>query len=203
MTAWNAAPRFAGSANPRARTRARSPPVRARLRRNATDFQAALDPLAPWGARFYARGKYVSELPDTAIDTFLDHAVGLTTIGVPLSRWSSSGSARQSRRCLTRRQRSCVARRPSCRVRVRQRASPSRCWLAASVVRVARAGDKRRTGRTPQILRMIPTKRGGREGRVFDGAPVDVRRAGGRRCSARRGGSSSLRDLLSCAREAA
>jgi hypothetical protein len=30
-----------------------------------------------------------------------------------------------------------------------------------------------------------------------------VTRAAGRRCSARRGGSSSLRDLLSCARESA
>ncbi|MFC5995189.1 FAD-binding oxidoreductase [Pseudonocardia hispaniensis] len=51
-----------------------------------TAFQAALDPLAPWGMRSYWRGEYMRELSDTAIDTFLAHAVGLTALGAPLSQ---------------------------------------------------------------------------------------------------------------------
>ncbi|HXY17480.1 MAG TPA: FAD-binding oxidoreductase [Gaiellaceae bacterium] len=51
-----------------------------------TAFQAALDPLAPWGIRFYARGEYLLELGDAAIDTFLDHAVELTALGAPLTQ---------------------------------------------------------------------------------------------------------------------
>ncbi len=51
-----------------------------------TAFQAALDPLAPWGNRFYARGDYLPELGDAAIDTFLAHAVDLTILGAPLSQ---------------------------------------------------------------------------------------------------------------------
>jgi FAD/FMN-containing dehydrogenase len=50
-----------------------------------TAFQAALDPLAPWGVRSYWRGEYMRELSDAAIDTFLAHAVDLTTLGAPLS----------------------------------------------------------------------------------------------------------------------
>jgi FAD/FMN-containing dehydrogenase len=49
-------------------------------------FQAALDPLAPWGTRFYARGEYLPELGDAAIDTFLAHAVDLTALGAPLTQ---------------------------------------------------------------------------------------------------------------------
>jgi FAD/FMN-containing dehydrogenase len=51
-----------------------------------TAFQAALDPLAPWGARSYWRGEYMRELSDPAIDTFLAHGVDLTAIGAPLSQ---------------------------------------------------------------------------------------------------------------------
>jgi FAD/FMN-containing dehydrogenase len=49
-------------------------------------FQAALDAFAPWGVRSYARGEYMSELNDAAIDTFLEHGVPLTTSGAPLSQ---------------------------------------------------------------------------------------------------------------------
>ncbi|HEY3189941.1 MAG TPA: FAD-binding oxidoreductase, partial [Solirubrobacteraceae bacterium] len=51
-----------------------------------TAFQAALDPLAPWGVRSYWRGEYMRELSDAAIDTFLAHAVELTAVGAPLSQ---------------------------------------------------------------------------------------------------------------------
>jgi FAD/FMN-containing dehydrogenase len=51
-----------------------------------TAFQAALDPLAPWGVRIYARGEYMAVLSDDAIDTFLAHAVDLTVAGAPLSQ---------------------------------------------------------------------------------------------------------------------
>jgi FAD/FMN-containing dehydrogenase len=51
-----------------------------------TAFQAALDPLAPWGGRSYWRGEYMRELSDDAIDTFLSHAVELTSAGAPLSQ---------------------------------------------------------------------------------------------------------------------
>ncbi|MYS90500.1 MULTISPECIES: FAD-binding oxidoreductase [Streptomyces] len=50
-----------------------------------TAFQAALDPLAPRGFRSYWRGEYLRELTDDAIDTFLSHAVELTSLGAPLS----------------------------------------------------------------------------------------------------------------------
>jgi FAD/FMN-containing dehydrogenase len=51
-----------------------------------TAFQAALDPLAPWGIRSYARGEYMPALSDGAIDTFLAHAIELTVAGAPLSQ---------------------------------------------------------------------------------------------------------------------
>jgi FAD/FMN-containing dehydrogenase len=51
-----------------------------------TAFQAALDPLAPWGVRVYARGEYMRALSDDAIDAFLAHAVDLTVDGAPLSQ---------------------------------------------------------------------------------------------------------------------
>jgi FAD/FMN-containing dehydrogenase len=51
-----------------------------------TAFQAALDPLAPWGARSYARGEYMSGLSDAAIETFLSHAVDLAVLGAPLTQ---------------------------------------------------------------------------------------------------------------------
>jgi FAD/FMN-containing dehydrogenase len=51
-----------------------------------TAFQAALDPLAPWGVRSYWRGEYMGELSDAAIDTFLAHGVDLTAVGAPLSQ---------------------------------------------------------------------------------------------------------------------
>jgi FAD/FMN-containing dehydrogenase len=51
-----------------------------------TTFQAALDPLAPWGLPFYARGEYMSELSDPAIDTFLTGAVELLELSHPLSQ---------------------------------------------------------------------------------------------------------------------
>ena len=51
-----------------------------------TAFQASLDPLAPWGCRIYARGEYMPELSDAAIDTFLPHAADLTVLGAPLSQ---------------------------------------------------------------------------------------------------------------------
>ena len=51
-----------------------------------TDFQSASDPLAPWGARSYARGEYMRELSDAAIDAFLGQAVELTAVGAPLSQ---------------------------------------------------------------------------------------------------------------------
>jgi FAD/FMN-containing dehydrogenase len=51
-----------------------------------TAFQAALDPLAPWGVRSYWRGEYMRELSDAAIDTFLAQGVDLTVAGAPLSQ---------------------------------------------------------------------------------------------------------------------
>jgi hypothetical protein len=39
-----------------------------------TEFQAILDPSAPPGLRNYARGEYVRELSDDAIDVFAEHA---------------------------------------------------------------------------------------------------------------------------------
>jgi FAD/FMN-containing dehydrogenase len=53
-----------------------------------TAFQAALDPLAPWdiGGGLYARGEYLPELSDGAIDTFLAHAAALVTLSPPFSQ---------------------------------------------------------------------------------------------------------------------
>lgn len=51
-----------------------------------TAFQAALDPLAPWGVRSYARGEYMSGLSDAAIETFLSRAVDLAALGAPLTQ---------------------------------------------------------------------------------------------------------------------
>jgi len=51
-----------------------------------TAFQAALDPLAPWGVRSYARGEYMRDLSDAAIGTFLRHAEDLAVAGAPLSQ---------------------------------------------------------------------------------------------------------------------
>ena len=51
-----------------------------------TAFQASLDPLAPWGARFYARGEYLSDLSDAAIDTFLEGGLELIRSSHPLSQ---------------------------------------------------------------------------------------------------------------------
>lgn len=51
-----------------------------------TAFQAALDPLAPWGFRSYARGEYMREFSDAAIGTFLRHAEDLAVAGAPLSQ---------------------------------------------------------------------------------------------------------------------
>jgi FAD/FMN-containing dehydrogenase len=51
-----------------------------------TDFQTSLDPLAPWGCRIYARGEYMPELSDAAIDAFLPRAADLTVLGAPLSQ---------------------------------------------------------------------------------------------------------------------
>jgi FAD/FMN-containing dehydrogenase len=51
-----------------------------------TAFQAATDPLAPWGGRCYFRGEYMSDLSDAAIDTFLTHSVNAVTLGAPLSQ---------------------------------------------------------------------------------------------------------------------
>lgn len=51
-----------------------------------TAFQAALDPLAPWGVRSYARGEYLPEFGDDAIEVFLARATELAVLGVPLSQ---------------------------------------------------------------------------------------------------------------------
>jgi FAD/FMN-containing dehydrogenase len=52
-----------------------------------TAFQAALDPLAPYGGgRIYARGEYLPELSDGATDTFLAHAPDLVARSHPLSQ---------------------------------------------------------------------------------------------------------------------
>ena len=52
-----------------------------------TAFQAALDPLSPYGGgRFYARGEYLPGLSDGAIDTFLAHAPDLLARSHPLSQ---------------------------------------------------------------------------------------------------------------------
>jgi FAD/FMN-containing dehydrogenase len=51
-----------------------------------TAFQASLDPLAPWGVRSYARGEYMRQLGDEAIDTFLARGVELTERGAPLTQ---------------------------------------------------------------------------------------------------------------------
>jgi FAD/FMN-containing dehydrogenase len=51
-----------------------------------TAFQAITDPATPWGLRFYARGEYMHELSDAAIDTFLAHARDLYAISDPLSQ---------------------------------------------------------------------------------------------------------------------
>jgi FAD/FMN-containing dehydrogenase len=49
-----------------------------------TAFQAALDPLAPWGCRIYSRGEYMPEFSDAAIGTFLAHAADPAVLGAPL-----------------------------------------------------------------------------------------------------------------------
>jgi FAD/FMN-containing dehydrogenase len=50
-------------------------------------FQAALDPLSPYGGgRFYARGEYLPRLSDGAIDAFLAHAPDLLARSHPLSQ---------------------------------------------------------------------------------------------------------------------
>jgi FAD/FMN-containing dehydrogenase len=51
-----------------------------------TDFQAALDPMAPWGVRSYWRGEYMSTLSDEAVDTFLEGGVELMRSSHPLSQ---------------------------------------------------------------------------------------------------------------------
>jgi hypothetical protein len=52
-----------------------------------TAFQAVLDPLAPWDlGGFYARGEYLPELSDAAIDVFLAHAADLVTLSPPFSQ---------------------------------------------------------------------------------------------------------------------
>jgi FAD/FMN-containing dehydrogenase len=52
-----------------------------------TAFQAALDPLAPYGGcRFYARGEYLPELSDAAAGEFLAHAPDLVARSHPLSQ---------------------------------------------------------------------------------------------------------------------
>src|SRR5215831_786437 len=52
-----------------------------------TAFQAALDPLSPYGGgRFYARGEYLPGLSDGAIDAFLAHAPGLLARSHPFSQ---------------------------------------------------------------------------------------------------------------------
>jgi FAD/FMN-containing dehydrogenase len=51
-----------------------------------TALHAALDPLAPWGVRSYARGEYLPEFSDDAIEAFLAHAADLTVLGAPLSQ---------------------------------------------------------------------------------------------------------------------
>jgi FAD/FMN-containing dehydrogenase len=52
-----------------------------------TAFQAALDPLAPYGGgRIYARGEYLPGLSDGAIDAFLAHAPRLVARSHPLSQ---------------------------------------------------------------------------------------------------------------------
>jgi FAD/FMN-containing dehydrogenase len=52
-----------------------------------TAFQAALDPLAPYGGcRFYARGEYMRELSDGAIDEFLARAPDLVARSHPVSQ---------------------------------------------------------------------------------------------------------------------
>jgi hypothetical protein len=51
-----------------------------------TAFQGALDALAPWGVRTYARGEYMPALGDAAIDTFLTQAADLVVLGAPLSQ---------------------------------------------------------------------------------------------------------------------
>jgi FAD/FMN-containing dehydrogenase len=51
-----------------------------------TAFQAALDPLAPWGVRCYFRGEYMPEFSDAAVEVFLAHAPGLAALGAPLTQ---------------------------------------------------------------------------------------------------------------------
>jgi FAD/FMN-containing dehydrogenase len=51
-----------------------------------TAFQSALEAFAPWGVRTYARGEYMPEFSDAAIDTFLPHAMDLAVLGAPLSQ---------------------------------------------------------------------------------------------------------------------
>jgi FAD/FMN-containing dehydrogenase len=52
-----------------------------------TAFQAALDPLAPYGGgRVYARGEYLPELSDAAAGEFLAHAPDLVARSHPLSQ---------------------------------------------------------------------------------------------------------------------
>jgi FAD/FMN-containing dehydrogenase len=51
-----------------------------------TAFQAMLDPFAPKGMRGYWRGEYMGELPDQAIDTFLERGPAVTAEAAPLSQ---------------------------------------------------------------------------------------------------------------------
>jgi FAD/FMN-containing dehydrogenase len=51
-----------------------------------TAFQAIIDPMAPKGFRSYWRGEYLQALSDPAIETFVQHAPGLTAAGAPLTQ---------------------------------------------------------------------------------------------------------------------
>jgi hypothetical protein len=53
-----------------------------------TAFQAALDPLAPWGidGGLFARGGYLAHFSDDAIDMFFAHAADLVTLSPPFSQ---------------------------------------------------------------------------------------------------------------------
>lgn len=77
-------------------------------------FQAALDGTAPWGLPFYARGEYMRELPDAALDTLLDQGVRLLGHTHPLSQVVMFRIGQGSRRYPMRPRPSRTATRPIC-----------------------------------------------------------------------------------------
>ena len=90
-----------------------------------TAFQAILDPSAPQGLRNYWRGEYLTGLTDEAIDTFVEHAPGLATLGAAAQPDDHlPDRPRASRPSRTTRRPSHIATRTTCSTRSRAGTNP-------------------------------------------------------------------------------